>query len=90
MAKIVHSDESKEVKETIAAEESKVAEAAAKVPKPVKVEEPKVEQTFPDRMRCYGSFTSHDKKDMCLTYADGKYSKTFLKSKGIPCPRRKK
>lgn len=56
-------------------------------------EKPKQANTSPKKTKldpkellfCIGSYTQVMRKDMCMSYGGGNYSRAFLESKGIKC-----
>lgn len=97
MAKIKKSKETIEAVKKTQEEEHFVEETAEAKNKPVKANDKPTAKKSAEldangirTMLCHGTFTKVAVKDMCLTYADGKYSKAYLKKKNIPCPRKSK
>ncbi len=55
-------------------------------PEPKKITKVKVDKS--KSYKCHGLFIKVSFDEICWNYADGKYSKNFLKSKGMKCPRK--
>ncbi len=88
MAKITKATKSK-AKEN----EENVSQKITEIETPI-VPEPAAEpKPAPDKSKtykCHGLFTNVSYKEICWTYADGKYSKAFLRAKGMRCPTKSK
>jgi len=92
MARVKKSDEAiAKEQETVQEEEAVEAATVAvdKVPEPAVVPDAKpVETKHGKLVMCEGDFVLVEASKMCKTYADGQYSKQYLKTKNIPCPRK--